>query len=402
MTMPLEEASSPGGSGDAHPRFASGSRLPRRAPSLSPGGTARFPIRPASAPARLRVLIVGTGALAGCLAEAVRADRRGRYEYVGSCGDAAEGGPPACAAPLLGPVDALPRLLESHAIDTAVVALDDGEVPLPLRGLLRARLSGIRFERAAEFYEKLTGKVAIELLTPRDVIFVPGFPRRGLARTFARWASSLVAGLALVAVSPLLAVIAIAVVIDSRGPVFFVQERVGFLGRTFRLIKFRTMRDDAKAPSEWVRDNGHRLTRLGHWLRRFRLDELPQLVNIIRGEMNLVGPRPHPAANYPLLATVMRNVPETGVEIPFYSLRTLVRPGITGWAQVRYGYANGVVEEIEKLRYDLYYVKHRSTGLDLRILGETLRVVFFSKTHETTAAGYGPSNSRRSSLRSSR
>jgi len=164
-----------------------------------------------------------------------------------------------------------------------------------------------------------------------------------------------------------------------------VQARVGFRGRTFRLAKFRTMRGDAEAPSEWVKDNGHRITRLGYWLRRFRLDELPQLVNILRGEMNLVGPRPHPAANYALLATVMRNVPETGVEIPLYSLRTLVRPGITGWAQVRFGYANGVVEEIEKLRYDLYYLKHRSLWLDLRILLETLRVVFFSETFETTA-----------------
>ena len=244
-----------------------------------------------------------------------------------------------------------------------------------------------RFEREADAYEKLTGKIAIEALTPGDVNFGSGFPRRRLAGTLARTISALVAGLALAAALPLMAVIAVAIVLDSPGPVFFVQERLGVHGRVFRLVKFRTMRNDAKAPSEWVKDNGHRITRLGYWLRRFRLDELPQLVNILRGEMNLVGPRPHPAANYALLATVMRNVPETGVQIPLYSLRTLVRPGITGWAQVRYGYANGVVEEIEKLRYDLYYLKHRSVWLDLRILFETFRVVFFSNTFETTASG---------------
>jgi len=371
---------------------------------------------PPPARPRPRLLVVGTGALARSVIDAVRADGDRRYEYVGACGDAPEGGLPSGIVPLLGPVETLPRILEMHAIDTAVIALDEGEVPLPASGVLRAHLTGTRLERAADFYERLTGKIAIEALTPRDGIFATGFPDRRLGGTFARTTSALVAGLAIAAASPLMAVIAIAIVLDSPGPVFFVQERIGSHGRTFRLVKFRTMRDDAEAPSEWVEDNGHRITRLGYWLRRFRLDELPQLINILRGEMNLVGPRPHPAANYALLATVMRNVPETGVEIPFYTLRTLVRPGITGWAQVRHGYANGIVEEIEKLRYDLYYLKHRSLWLDLRILVETFRVVFSAKSFETTASDaavpvdgkegprtcYGPSNSKRSSLRSSR
>src|SRR6185503_5414293 len=140
--------------------------------------------------------------------------------------------------------------------------------------------------------------------------------------------------------------------------------------RTFRLLKFRTMRPAGAATSEWARDNASRLTRVGVWLRRFRLDELPQLVNILRGDMNLVGPRPHPVSNFPLFVLAMRNTPDCGESIPYYALRSLVRPGITGWAQVRYRYANDLEEEIEKIRYDLYYVKHMSVWLDLRVLLE--------------------------------
>jgi lipopolysaccharide/colanic/teichoic acid biosynthesis glycosyltransferase len=125
------------------------------------------------------------------------------------------------------------------------------------------------------------------------------------------------------------------------------------------------MHPTSAPPSEWARDNLYRVTRFGRWLRRFRLDELPQLVNVLRGDMNLIGPRPHPACNAPLFAA----------RIPYYSLRTVVRPGITGWAQVRYGYANGLEEETEKMRYDLYYVKHQSIWLDLRILLDTARAV---------------------------
>jgi lipopolysaccharide/colanic/teichoic acid biosynthesis glycosyltransferase len=135
------------------------------------------------------------------------------------------------------------------------------------------------------------------------------------------------------------------------------------------------MQPAASASSEWARDNTRRLTRVGAWLRRFRLDELPQLVNILRGDMNLVGPRPHPVSNHSLLVLAMRNTPQCGEPIPYYALRSLVRPGITGWAQVRYRYANDLVEEMEKIKYDLYYVKHMSLRLDLQILLETVKIV---------------------------
>ena len=338
-----------------------------------------------------RILVVGTNALAHRVVEAVRTAHAKEYAYVGAVGEVPGDGVPWPIAPLIGPVEALPRILESETVDCVVVAQDDQRVRLPLRGLLHARARGVRVLTAQEFYERLTGKIAVEALTPRDVIFASGFPHRDFAGSLARTLSALVAACALALLSPLLALIAVAIRLESRGPVLFVQERVGLHGRTFRLFKFRTMRADGDAPSEWVQDNGHRITPLGYWLRRFRLDELPQLVNVLRGEMNLVGPRPHPAVNYALLATVMRNMPETGADIPYYSLRTLVRPGITGWAQVRYGYANGVVEEVEKLRYDLYYLKHRSIWLDARILAETFGVVFFGKTYDAAASEEAPS-----------
>ena len=178
--------------------------------------------------------------------------------------------------------------------------------------------------------------------------------------------------------APALALIALAIKLDSSGPVFFLQRRQGAGGRTFTLVKFRTMRPAAADGSEWARDNAQRITPLGKWLRRFRLDELPQFVIILRGDMYLVGPRPHPASNGALFAE----------KIPFYALRSLVRPGVTGWAQVRYGYANNLEEEIEKMRYDLFYIKHASLWLDLRILVDTIKIVLLG--HDAHAADADP------------
>jgi lipopolysaccharide/colanic/teichoic acid biosynthesis glycosyltransferase len=175
-----------------------------------------------------------------------------------------------------------------------------------------------------------------------------------------------------VVLAPLFAVIAVIIKLDSPGPVLFVQDRIGWRGRRFPLFKFRTMRPSSEPRSEWARDNEHRVTRIGRWLRKYRLDELPQLINVVRGELNLVGPRPHPVCNFELFAR----------GIPFYSLRSVVRPGLTGWAQVRQGYANGLEEETEKMRFDLYYIKHMSVWLDLRILSRTIPMVLFGSGFE--------------------
>jgi lipopolysaccharide/colanic/teichoic acid biosynthesis glycosyltransferase len=206
--------------------------------------------------------------------------------------------------------------------------------------------------------------MAIEVLRPSVLIMAKGFRNHGPAQTVARVVSMFTAALALVLVAPMLAVLAIAIKLDSRGPVFFVQPRAGRDGRPFGLVKFRTMHPSTEATSEWVVDNIDRITRIGRWLRRFRLDELPQFLNVARGDMNLVGPRPHPTSNHAIFME----------RIAYYGLRSSVRPGVTGWAQVRYGYANNLDEETEKMRYDLFYIKNRSVWMDARILLETVLI----------------------------
>jgi lipopolysaccharide/colanic/teichoic acid biosynthesis glycosyltransferase len=250
-----------------------------------------------------------------------------------------------------------------------VVAVADRRERLPLESLLESRVRGIVVEDALDFYEQLTGKIAIEALRPSMLFMSKGFRNHGAAEVTARVVSVIVAAAGLVLLLPLLAAIAVAVKLDSRGPVFFIQQRAGKAGRPFGLVKFRTMHPCDEPPSEWALDNINRITRLGRYLRRFRLDELPQVVNVLRGEMNLLGPRPHPTRNH---AHFMQ-------QIAYYGLRSTVRPGVTGWAQVRYGYANNLEEETEKMRYDLYYIKNRSLWLDARILLETVGIVLFGK-----------------------
>jgi lipopolysaccharide/colanic/teichoic acid biosynthesis glycosyltransferase len=201
------------------------------------------------------------------------------------------------------------------------------------------------------------------------LILAKGFRNHGAADLTARIVSVLGAIAGLVICAPLLLAIGIAITLDSRGPMFFIQQRTGRNGRPFGLLKFRTMHPCDEPRSEWVSDNVDRITRIGHYLRRFRLDELPQLINVLHGDMNLVGPRPHPVTNQ---AVFME-------KIAYYGLRSTVRPGVTGWAQIRYGYANNLAEETEKMRYDLYYIKNRSLWLDVRIMLETVATVLFGQ-----------------------
>ena len=310
-----------------------------------------------------RVLVIGGGPLATQVVAEIEARPALRKRVVGVVDDLRE----------------LRALVERARPDRVIVALGSRRGRMPLRLLLDLRLQGIPVEDGVEVYERLTGKIAIEALTPTSVIFCKDFRPRRRDLALSRGLSQPFVALALVLLAPLLALIALAIRLDSPGPVFFVQERVGRGGRRFRLVKFRTMRPAQGATSEWARDNGDRLTRVGAWLRRFRLDELPQLVNILKGDMNLVGPRPHPVTNLPLFVLVMRNLPSCGEPIPYYALRWMVRPGLTGWAQVRYRYANDLQEEVEKMRHDLYYVKHMSVWLDVRIVLLTIKTVLFGR-----------------------
>ena len=330
-----------------------------------------------------RVVILGGSPLAAKLLEEL-ARPASPYCVVGVVDDGA--GVPGFHCRHLGSAARLAEIVESVRPDRIIVSLSASarRGRMPVQELLAYRVRGIVVEVDAELYERLTGKLAIEALTPSSLIFCKELRTSGLQAALARLMSLAVAAVGLVALAPLLALVAVAIVLDSGRPVFFVRERVGIFGRPFRLIKFRTMRPAEKETSEWVRDNGDRITRVGKWLRKFRLDELPQFINVLNGEMNLVGPRPHPGSNYQLFLE----------RIPFYSLRAAVRPGITGWAQVRYGYANDLEEETEKMRYDLYYIKHMSIWLDLRILFDTVKIVLLGRGSSDVESCQAPIGAR--------
>jgi exopolysaccharide biosynthesis polyprenyl glycosylphosphotransferase len=316
-----------------------------------------------------RVLILGSGPLATTLIEEIESAQNPRYIVAGTVDDQEpEPGSPDHNR-WLGPCDSLPEIINRLHPAFIVVALADRRDRLPLQTLLEARVRGIVVEDALDFSERLMGKLAIEAIRPSMLILAKGFRNHGAADLIARVVSVVGAIAGVLLCAPFLIAVGIAVKLDSRGPMFFIQQRAGRNGRPFGLIKFRTMRPCAEARSEWVSDNVDRITRVGHYLRRFRFDELPQLVNVLRGDMNLVGPRPHPVTNQ---AVFME-------KIAYYGLRSTVRPGVTGWAQIRYGYANNLVEETEKMRYDLYYIKNRSLWLDVRIMLETVATVLFGK-----------------------
>jgi lipopolysaccharide/colanic/teichoic acid biosynthesis glycosyltransferase len=235
-------------------------------------------------------------------------------------------------------------------------------------------MNGTVVEDGVEVYERLARKLAVESLTPSYLIFSNGFKKPRLQMALNRSISFVVSAIGLIITAPLIAIIALAIKLDSSGPVFFTQERAGLRGRIFRLVKFRTMHPGPpdKTESVWERDVSSRVTRVGKWLRQLHVDELPQFINILKGEMNLVGPRPEMISNVKAMTEM----------IPYYSLRHIVRPGITGWAQIKNGYAVSREDVTEKVRYDLYYIKHMSLWLDLRILFETVKVVLFEGRHD--------------------
>jgi exopolysaccharide biosynthesis polyprenyl glycosylphosphotransferase len=311
-----------------------------------------------------RILILGTTELAGKLVREMTTVPDLRDVAIGVADDGSGAFRPELPSLSLGSIDNLSSIIEGFDPDLIVCALAERHDLVLMRELLKPRVRGIPVEDGVAAYERLTGKIPIEHATPRAILFSKTSGSFWLALTMARALSVFVAACGLALISPLLLPIALLIKLDSDGPVFFLHERVGLGGRPFKLIKFRTMTSGG-AQSEWAADNGHRTTRAGRWLRRFRIDEVPQFLNILRGDMNLVGPRPHPLSNIELF----------NERIPYYGVRCSVRPGVTGWAQIRYGYANNLSEETEKMRYDLHYIKHISFALDLRILFETVKVV---------------------------
>jgi sugar transferase (PEP-CTERM system associated) len=319
-----------------------------------------------------RVLILGTSPLAHRIIQEIEAQPHLRYAIVGVASDATSAEPPA-RYPALGPLARLDKIIEEVHADRIVVAMDERRGRLPIRHLLESGVRGLLIEDAVPVFERLTGKLPIEQLNPSFLIFSRAFRKSRLELGLRRLVSLVTAAIGLVVSAPLMALIALTIKLDSPGPALFVQDRAGLDGRLFRLVKFRTMYERPAPPqssvSVWGRDDAGRITRVGRWLRKLRLDELPQFWNILKGDMNLVGPRPEMACNVEAMT-------ET---IPYYSLRHVVLPGVTGWAQVRYGYSVNLEDVTEKVRHDLYYIKHMSLWLDLRILIDTVKIVLFGR-----------------------
>ena len=327
-----------------------------------------------------RTLILGAGPFAKALVREIESRPECGYHIVGIVAERAEELTASVDYPLLGTIDDLQDIMGSVRPDHIIATLSEKRGYLPLHKLVEAKFCrNIVVEEGEAVFEELTGQIAIEALTPFGVIFSRDFQPSRFDLVATRVMSLVLAALGTILLAPLFVLIALAIKLDSRGPVLFVQPRVGLSCEKFNLLKFRTMRPDESRKSEWAGDNSHRITRVGRVLRKYRLDELPQFFNVLTGDMNLVGPRPHPASNYELFTLVSRNTPNCGGQIPYYSLRSMVRPGITGWAQVRYRYANNLDEEIEKLRYDLFYVKHYSLWRDLQIIFETIKVVVLGR-----------------------
>jgi sugar transferase (PEP-CTERM system associated) len=252
------------------------------------------------------------------------------------------------------------------SIDRIVVALDERRGELPVDGLLSMRFRGIAIEDVGSVLERLTGKLQLEGLHPSDLLFCEGFRMKPSQQVALRIASTLVAAIVLILFLPIFPAVVLLVRCSSPGPIFFGQKRVGLNGRIFTVYKFRTMVVNAEAEgAKWATKNDPRVTRLGQFMRKTRLDEVPQLWNVLRGDMSFVGPRPERPEFVSWLSD----------EIPFYDVRNMIRPGLTGWAQIRYGYGATLAETREKLAYDLYYVKHKTLGLDLLIMFETIKTI---------------------------
>ena len=318
-----------------------------------------------------RVLVLGVSRLAGQIVD-LRATGMQPFTVLGFLDDAPDAYDRLPAGvDLLGKSRDLLNLVEELRPDLVLVALPDMRGAFPTGDLFECRLRGIPVEDWATFYEKQTGKILITGLRPSWLIFSDGFVKTNLTTTVKRSADILLSVVGMALALPLMAITAALIKLDSRGPVLFRQQRVGQNGRIFTLFKFRSMRQDAERGSGavWATAGDPRITRIGRFIRKTRFDELPQLFNVLVGHMSFVGPRPERPEFVRLLQR----------EIPFYLGRLAVKPGITGWAQVRGEYAASVEDTLEKLQYDLYYIKNLSLILDLLILFHTIQVVLFAR-----------------------
>jgi sugar transferase (PEP-CTERM system associated) len=318
-----------------------------------------------------RLMFVGGGPLAKeCSALAEKSGSYRRYKIAGFVAtEAEELCVPAKNLLKMKDGDSLLSLAKKHNVQEIVVSVENRRAGFPIKELLDCKLQGVKVTDAATFFERETWQIRVDSLQPSWLVFNGGFDQSFL-RTFMKRAFDLVcSSILLVLTFPIMMVAALAVWLEDRAPIFYSQERVGKDGKTFRVHKFRSMRADAEkgGKPQWAAQNDPRITRVGNFMRKTRIDELPQILNVFKGEMSFVGPRPE----RPYFVEQLMEV------VPYYNVRHSIKPGITGWAQVRYGYGSSAEDALQKLQYDLYYVKNNSLFLDVLILIDTLKVVMF-------------------------
>jgi sugar transferase (PEP-CTERM system associated) len=314
---------------------------------------------------------LGNGQLASQLFSVLNSKRATRVQVVGYVDRERNTTSQWLGADLfLGPIGQLFEIVERHQIHTIAVCLEDRRTTLPVQTLLDFKAMGMEVVDGHHLYEEEAGRLSIDCLRPSALVFSTGFKRRMLSAVAKRLVDFLIAAISLVILSPLFMLIGLLVKLDTSGPAFYRQMRVGLRGQPYMIWKFRSMTKDAeKSGPRWAQAHDPRVSRVGWWLRKTRLDELPQFINVLKGEMSLVGPRPE----RPVFVQELR------AQIPYYDLRHTVRPGITGWAQTQFRYGASAEDSHTKLQYDLYYVKNMTFVLDTRILIETIRVVMLGE-----------------------
>ncbi|MBZ5522590.1 MAG: TIGR03013 family PEP-CTERM/XrtA system glycosyltransferase [Acidobacteriia bacterium] len=320
-----------------------------------------------------RILVLGTGQQGLGLASEILRRPELQYKVVGFLdekGGSNSGGRTSVSPGIIGSVSQVEEIVERERVDRVVISLSERRGVMPIRQLTALKLQGLPVEDAHSVYERLTGRIMLEQLRPSWLILSDGFHKSRLSLAAKRGADILVSLVLILMTLPIMVATALAILIESGRPVLFRQERIGLGGQPFRIFKFRSMRQGSeKGTPRWTADGDPRITRVGQFIRRFRLDELPQLFNILRGQMSLIGPRPE----VPYFCELLER------EIPFFNQRHSVRPGLTGWAQVKYRYGATLEEAKVKFEFDLFYIKHLSFLLDIAILVETAKVVFLGR-----------------------
>jgi sugar transferase (PEP-CTERM system associated) len=317
-----------------------------------------------------RVLVLGSGEQSERVVRKVEELRDSGYTIVAQVGEGVEPKLVARGANVYLDPGALPDVVRRQRVEVVVVALDDRRGKMPIRELMECKLTGLNIVNGVAFFEGLTGTILVEKVNPSWIIFSDGFKKNRRIMLVKRAVDVTLSAVGLLLAAPIGLVSALIIKLESPGPVLYRQERVGEGGASFEVIKFRSMHTDAERDGPvWAAANDARVTRFGAFMRKTRIDELPQLWNVLRRDMSFVGPRPE----RPVFVQQLQE------KIPYYSLRHSVRPGLTGWAQVRYPYGASEEDALRKLEYDLYYIKNTNLLMDIMIILETIRTVLFQR-----------------------